>query len=215
MLRHRPRSEIHRPADLSRARASPVPPTRGRAADKVSRQFHGRTVIDYGVVWAAPDWPARRGKARRGNPRKVPEPRQQRGPVQRGSWRCHELRQPAHRAAPLPHQDPGADPGMGAGVGSWQAGSGSWPVPWRLCTVGPEVTSPSFLGDSGTHVLRKKVTASRGGGWPGTTFSSAPFPRTVSSLAPLPGLPPLSEPSPSRTAPAARPCFPAQDAAPP
>lgn len=50
------------------------------------------------------------------------------------------------------------------GVGSWQTGAGSWPVPWRLCAVGPEVTAPSFLGDSRTHVLRKKVTASRGGG---------------------------------------------------
>lgn len=56
--------------------------------------------------------------------------------------------------------------------------------------VGPEVTSPSLLGDSRTYVLRKKVMFSRGGG--GSAFSSPPPPR---DLALLPWRPWQSSPS--------------------
>ena len=54
--------------------------------------------------------------------------------------------------------------GVGVGVvnGWWVGG-----VPGYPCAPEPEVTSPFLLGDSRTHVLRKKVRALRDGDGPG------------------------------------------------
>ena len=68
---------------------------------------------------------------------------------------------------------------------------GGW-VPGYLCAPGPEVTSPFLLGDSRTHVLRKKVMALREGGGPG------PPPLLPCSSSSPPGRRPLR---PKRAAP--------------
>ena len=90
--------------------------------------------------------------------------------------------------------------GVGVGVvnGWWVGG-----VPGYPCAPEPEVTSPFLLGDSRTHVLRKKVMALRDGDGPGPPpllpcFSSPPGRR-----------PPLTSPTPPRT------CGPSQKTGPP
>lgn len=71
-------------------------------------------------------------------------------------------------------------PGRGASTGG-RGGVGV--VAGRPCAVDSEVTPLSFLGDSRTHVLRKKVIASRGRGEQGPPAPPSLHPEGLS----LPG----------------------------
>ena len=90
--------------------------------------------------------------------------------------------------------------------------TGRGEVPGYSCAPGPEVTSPFLLGDSRTHILRKKVMALRDGGGPGPppllpcSSSSPPGTPSTPDAATPPRTCGLSQNTgPPRTSPAVRP----------